>query len=248
MIQLQSFILSIVLMISFIWGNSYAHEPVLINQGASNTLAGDRYPEVIFDGHPLSWVKLKLRHAAENYSNGHLQFVKEDLEQVTHWLDLADEHMDPKMRQEINKLRLQVRELYNAMNDASEEQQNILARLWHRSVVLLEREMDRLSHSWNEVESANSTMKSLIDAKMHFYYAEYDLFEKHNTTAVIEELDKSLYYIDKAYQTASPAVKKQIMKIRKDITTLQLKGGLASKQHYDDTLSTLRYLSNNLLQ
>lgn len=243
---LRGLIVFVLFILSLLASKLHAQEPVLIDQGSAETLVSNRRPGVIFDGHPLSWVKLKLRHAAENYTNGHIQSAKVDLGQVAHWLDQADEHADPKMRLEINKLHLQVNELYNSMGASSEEQQNILARLWHRSVVLFEREMDHLLHSWNEVESANTTMKSLIDAKMHFYYAEYDFFEKHDSKAVIEELDKSLHYIDKAYKTASPAVKKQIMKIRKDIVTLQLKGGLASRQHYDDTLSALRYLSNHL--
>lgn len=249
MIHSRSFMLSVLLLAASLSENSlHAQEAVLLNQESSRSLVMNSQPTAIFDGHPLSWVKLKLRHASENYSNGHIGSVKDDLEQVKHWLDQADKNADKKMLQEINALRLQVDELYNAMQESPEKQQNILARLWHRSVVLFEREMDHILRSWNEVESANLTMKSLIDAKMHFYYAEYDFFEKHDSRAVIEELDKSLYYIDDAYQTASPAVQKQITKIREDIATLQLRGGSASRQHYDDTLSTLRYLSNNLLQ
>lgn len=164
----------------------------------------------------------KLQNAYDHYNSGDLDAAKNSLQEANQWLQKASQQSsNDKTKQEIEKLAKEVNTLSEQLTLESDQDKSAIVRFWHRSTALIKREMEDLIHSYSDLSTAEKTMKYLLDAKMHLFYAEHDLFVDHNAEYAGNELDNALYYMKEANQVAAPQVKKRISVIRKNIQEIK---------------------------
>jgi len=90
-------------------------------------------------------------------------------------------------------------------------------------------------------------MRDLLDAKMHFYNAEHDLFLSHDTNDVNLELRKSLEYLSQAEKLAKSKVKQSVNHLITNINELiSLSGSNKNAWKQDSLLHSLENAINNL--
>lgn len=185
---------------------------------ASSDLAGRQ--QSIEERLPTTMVRQKLQSAYSLYAEGNITAAKKELDEANQLLIKAPEE-NSITKIENQKLANEIQALIEQLTSDSEEQQNAIVRLWHRSTALVTREMEDLIHRYNTLSTVERTLKPLLDAKMHLFYAEHDLFSNHNAKLAEYELSNVLDYLDDAVQVATPENRERIIKISKSIQALQ---------------------------
>ena len=167
----------------------------------------------------LAVSRVQLNLAFENYNKGDIAASKNNLEHASDWLNKAVEHSHSEtIKVQAQKLAESIDSFRLTLNKSS--QKSDITRFWHLSTSLIKRESEHLIHSYNESSTNNEIMKYLLDAKMHFYNAEYDLFISHNTKNVNLELRKSLEYLSQAENLAKSNIKESVNHLITNINEL----------------------------
>ena len=169
---------------------------------------------------PIAIAHQQIRNARDLHSDGEIALVQAALKKARESLQDETIEKDSKTREEVEKLIAEIQRLETAMVDSEGTHEGTISRLWHRSRALVGREVERLSRSWKENNNANMTLKHMIDARLHFFYAEHELLVSHNKEKIQSELDKTVAYLNDAGRVATPGVRQQIMEIRQDILSL----------------------------
>ena len=170
--------------------------------------------------HPLAMAHQELKQAHVDLNKGNIDAVQKDLDVASKWLQNSKISNNPKIRNEAAKLAHEIQILHKELIHPSDKHEGALARLWYRSTALVEHEVQRITKSWKYSSTANRTLKHLLDARLHFSYAEHELFRSHDVENANEELNKTVAYLDKASEVATPRVREKIATIKKDIQRL----------------------------
>ena len=170
----------------------------------------------------LQEARLKLEKAFDSYKKGDMAATKENLNEATQWLNKAAENSrTEKTREETRKLANEINTFEEKVNQASEQHENSLVRFWHQTTSIIKRESDHIIHSYIESSTAEKTLKHLLDAKMHLFTAEHDIFVSHEEEDAMKELSEVLNYLNQAHQIAPPNVNTKIIDLTQDIQLLK---------------------------
>ena len=190
-------------------------ETVQINTKKENTQANT-------DENALDMARLKIETAINSYREGDMDASKRNLEIAIESLNkAANDSQTEKAREESRKLGIKIDKFKEKLNQASGQHENSLIRFWHQTISIIKRETDHLIHSYNELSVSEKTLKYLLDAKMHLFMAQHDLFVSHNDEDAIKELDNVLDYLDEASQVAKPSIQKKVVNLSKKIYVLK---------------------------
>ena len=194
----------------------------------------------------LEVARTQLSLAFDNYNKSDITAAKENLKHASKWLNLAEEHSRSEtVKSEAKKLAVEISKFRLTLNKSSEK--NDMARFWHQTTSLIKRESEHLLHSYIEQSTRNKILKHLLDAKMHFYTAEHDIFFSHDSNDAILELTKSLEYLSQAESLATPefnAYIKNLISSINELKSLSEQNKDAWKQ--DDLIHSLENAVNNL--
>ena len=169
---------------------------------------------------PTTKARLKLQSAYRLYESGDIAAARKDLEEANQSLRKAIEEKG-SAKEQTQELANEIQALSEQLTSESEQQQNAILRYWHRSTALVAREMEDIIHRYNALLTTEQTLKPLLDAKMHLFYAEHDLFTNHDAELAEYELGNVIKYLDHALKTAKPEFKDRIIKIQKGVKALE---------------------------
>jgi len=194
----------------------------------------------------LNVARTQLDIAFENYNKGDITASKQNLKNASEWLYKAEKHSRSEtVKVEAQKLAASIDSFRLKLNKSSEK--NDMARFWHRATSLLKRESEHLIHSYTESSTKNKVLRYLLDAKMHFYNADHDLFISHDSNNANLELRSSQEYLAQAESLAKSKVKKDINHLITRIDELMSLSGLYKNAWKQDTLvSSLEKAINSL--
>ena len=185
----------------------------------------------------LSAARLQLEHAFIAYQQGDTAATEEHLKAATEWLNkAAQSSKTDKARAEARQLAGEIDSFKKNVHQTSRQDENSLARFWHRATSIIKRETDQLIHSYAELSNTAQVLKHLLDAKLHLFTVEHDLFVSHNEVAATEELDRTLAYLDEAAQTASPAIRDKVLALSSDIQSLKARTNTSTGSWKKDTV------------
>ena len=168
----------------------------------------------VIDKHPLAIAQQQLKQAHEYYKKGEIDQVEKSLQAASQSLQ---GHQKNKAAA---ALASEIKQLQEKISQSSDSHESTISRLWHRSSALVAREIEHATKSWNDSSTANEILKYLIDARMHFSYAEHDLFENHDAEKANEDIKNTLAYLDKANAIANPQMREMITVLKKEIQHL----------------------------
>ena len=139
----------------------------------------------------------QLSIAFDKYNDGDITAAKNNLNKASNWLHKAVAHSKyDKIKIEAAKLASEIDRFRQTLNHSSEK--NDIVRLWHKATSLVIRESEQLVHSYIESSNDNVILKHLLDAKMHFFLAEHELFVSHDWKDAVQELNDTVEYLGKA--------------------------------------------------
>ena len=194
----------------------------------------------------LNVSRTQLNLAFENYNKGDIAASKNNLKHASDWLNKAVEHSrSDTIKVEAQKLAESIDNFRLTLNKSSKK--NDMARFWHQATSLIKRESEHLIHSYGESSTNNEIMRYLLDAKMHFYTAEHDLFFSHSSNDVNLELRKSLEYLSLAEKLAKSKIKQSVNHLITEINDLiSLSESNKNARKEDRLLHSLENAINNL--
>lgn len=199
----------------FVPGNAVSED-----KPASQTPAKVHSSVSVEANHPLAIAHQQLEQARKDFSKGDIEAVRMSLEAANKLLQDPKMSRDSKTINEASELVKEIQQLQAKINNPSDEHEGTISRLWHRSSALAKREIEHITKSWKDVSTSNKTMKHLVDARLHFNYAEHELFISHKVEKADEELKNTLTYLDKAYEIANPQAREKLASLKKDIQRL----------------------------
>jgi hypothetical protein len=208
-------------------------------QSASSPL-----PVSIEANHPLAMAHQTLEHAKKSYNKGDIGAVQQDLDAASKWLQDPGLSNNTKAKDEAITLANEIEALQKEVSRPSDEHEGTIARIWHRTTALVEHEIQHVRKSWTDTSTANKTMKHLLDAKLHFTYAEHDLFVAHNRDKANKEISRTITYLDDAEKVAIPRIQEQIAALKNDMQTLANSRIYASEQ--ERIINVLTQASNSI--
>lgn len=177
----------------------------------------------------------QLSIAFDQYNDGDITASKKSLSKASDWLNKAVAHSKyDKIKKETEKLSVEIDEFRQKLSHSSE--QNDMIRFWHQATSLITRDSEQLVHSYIKSSNNNRILKHLLDAKMHFYLAEHDIFVSHDLKDAVQELNGSLKYLAQADVLARPKLDALINDLIKDINTLKHLAELRKESWKDDNL------------
>jgi hypothetical protein len=234
----------LLVLILFFAGNSNG-EAVQVSIGAEDSHEAGVAED---SGYYLREARDRLEEAFDSYDEADPASAKKSLEEATVYLHKAAENSSSdKTREEARKLAAEIDKFRNKISQDPYQQENRIARFWHRVSSIIKREADHLVHSYMEISTAGKTLKHLLDAKMHLFNAEHDLFVSRDTDDAEVELSKVLGYLEEARRVAAPDVKRKIELFSEDIQSLRAKittsGGIWKK---DSVINALNQALANL--
>lgn len=194
----------------------------------------------------LNVSRTQLNIAFKNYNKGDITASKKNLKRASDWLNKAVEHSrSDTIKVEAQKLAKSIDSFRLTLNKSSEK--NDMARFWHQATSLIKRESENLIHSYDESTTNNEILRYLLDAKMHFYVAEHDLFFSHDPEDVNIELRKSLEYLSQAEALKKTKVKAHVKRLITNINELiSLSDSNKNAWKQDTLLHSLDDAINNL--
>jgi hypothetical protein len=203
-----------------------AQEALTRNQPAAadkNLVAAEESIQFITlgGGTALVGARTHLRRATKNYRDQYYAAAKADLAQASEWLRRAGKDTDEKGRKEAQELATKIDALKDKLDTEADDHTHTLGNFLHRSAVLIQREAEDLWLRYKQQRSANKTLRKLLDAKMHLFYAEYDLSLGRDTDVVRNELESTDRYLEEALSEAGPPVRERINQLRKEVHALE---------------------------
>ncbi|RUM94359.1 MAG: hypothetical protein DSZ28_03605 [Thiothrix sp.] len=220
----------ILLTIAFAILFSISSNAVSDDNSGSAQMVSTPSPVSVEANHPLAMAHQKLDHAKENYSKGDIDAVQQDLEAASKWLKDPRLSNNTKAKDEAVILANEIQALQEEISHPSDEHEGTIARIWHRTTALVQHEIQHVKKSWSDTSTANKTMKHLLDAKLHFTYAEHDLFVAHNREKANKEISRTIIFLDEAEKVAIPRIREQIATIKNDMQILTDSRIYASEQ------------------
>lgn len=170
----------------------------------------------------LDVARIKLGHAFDAYRKADVDSTKRNLNAANQWLRKAEKSSTTdKAKDEVRALAVEIEAFKATLHQSSKQKENDLARFWHRATSIIKREAEQLIHSYVTLSSSEKTLKHLLDAKMHIFTAEHDLFVSHNAEDASEELGKALEYLTEATQSARPAIREKVILLQNDLQLLR---------------------------
>lgn len=135
--------------------------------------------------------------------------------------------------------------LKDKLDDDADDHTHTLSNLLHRSAVLIEREAEDLWLRYKRQRAVNETLRKLLDAKTHLYYAEHNLVRGRNSDTVKKELESADHYLEESLSEAEPPMRDQILQLRKEVHALQEDIDADREQaraRYEQTMADLVHL------
>lgn len=215
-------------------------------QAVSENSASASHSVSIESNHPLAMAHQELKNAHEDFNKGDIDAVQEELNAASKWLQTPGLSDNTKTKDEAAALVREIEELQQEISRPSNEHEGALARIWHRSSALVEHEIQHMTKSWSDLSTANKTLKYLHNAKLHFNYAEHDLFADHDSGDANKELSYTLTYLDEADKVAAPRIRQQIASIKMDIQALANSHADAHEQQ--NIINALDIASKSIVQ
>ena len=167
----------------------------------------------------LEVARNQLSTAFDKYNDGDISGAKKSLSKASGWLYKAVAHSTyDKVKIEAEKLAAEIDAFRQTLSHSSE--QNDMVRFWHQATSLITRESEHIIHSYIKSSNENKLLKQLLDAKMHFFIADHDLFVSHDLKNAIKELNNSLKYLEHADSTARPELETRINNLINNIKAL----------------------------
>ncbi len=188
-------------------------------QAVSENSTSASHSVTVDSNHPLAMAHQELKRAHEDFNKGDIESVQKELNVASKWLQQPGLSDNMKTMDEVATLVQEIQELQLKISQSSDHEGTI-ARFWHRSSTLIDHEIQHITKSWNDVSTANKTIKYLLNAKLHFNYAEHELFAAHESGDAKKQLSYAITYLDEADKVAVPHVRQQIAIIKKDIQEL----------------------------
>ncbi len=215
-------------------------------QAVSENSASAPHSVSVESNHPLAMAHQELKQAHEDFNKGDIDRVQKELNAASKWLQQPGLSDNTKTKDEAAALVQEIQELQQKISHPSDQHEGAIARIWHRSSVLVEHEIQHMTKSWSDVSTANKTIKYLLNAKLHFNYAEHDLFADHDSDNANKELSYTITYLDEADKVAIPRIRQQISIIKKDIQALANSHANAHEQQ--DIINALDMASASIRQ
>lgn len=167
----------------------------------------------------LHVARVQLSIAFEQYNNGNITESKHSLKKASDWLEKAVKHSKhDKVKNEADKLASEIDRFRLTLSHSSDQSEMI--RFWHQASSLITRESMQLINNYVTSLNDSTTLSYLLDAKMHFYLAEHDLFDSHDYKDAVQELNDTLEYLEQADAIARPDLEIRISNLITDIKTL----------------------------
>jgi len=183
----------------------------------------------------LNVAKTQLNSAFDNYSKGNIAASKRNLKHASEWLHKAVQHSQSDIvKIEAKKLAVDIDSFRSTLNKSSEK--NDMARFWHQVATLIKRESEHLIHSYTESSINSKILRYLLDARMHFYIADHDLFVSHDSKDANLELSRSLDYLAQAQALSKSKIKSYVNRLITGINELISLSELNKQGWKDDTL------------
>ncbi len=170
----------------------------------------------------LSAARDQLEQAFSSYRDQDIEATRNHLRQAR---DLLDQSVlnsaSQTVKTEAKKLVDEIESFEQKLVAGSAEEEGSIARFWRRATSFIRRETEQLLHQYIELSQNEKTFKHLLDAKMHLFIAEHDLFVSNDTRDAYEELDKVLVDLDLASQQAVGQFKPQVDELTEKVTALR---------------------------
>lgn len=164
----------------------------------------------------------KIESAIDSYNNGDMARSKKDLDVAIEWLNKASQSSKTeKSIKETKILSAEIDKLKEQLNQSTLENERSLMHFSHKTMTIIEREVDQLIHGYINLSTAEKTLKHLLDAKMHLSYANRNLLVGHEINDSAAELDKVIDYLDEAGKVATKPIQNRIEHLKKDISSLK---------------------------
>jgi hypothetical protein len=178
---------------------------------------------------PASAGQSSLSEAREMLGLAFDAYRKGDLEQTGTQLNAAGESLQKargnskseKARDETAKLANEIEDFKTRLSQHDAKQENSLARFWQRATSIIKREAEQLIQDYVDLSNSEKMLKHLLDAKMHFFTAEHDLFISHDAEDAARELSYTLEYLNQASEVPVPAMQLRIESLGFDIRSLK---------------------------
>jgi len=201
-------------------------------------------------GNPsLARARTHLRKALKEYANEYYAAAKAELAQASQWLREASKRADAKRKHEAQELAAKVDALREKLATKNDDYTHTLSGFIHHSVALIEREAEELWLRYKRQQAINTMLRKLMDAKLHFNYAEHELKEGDKVKSIKKELEKTDGYLEEAYKMAEPQIRERIKYLRQEVRSLEQDLGSDrgnDTSRYDRILTDLRTLIQNL--
>ena len=215
-------------------------------QAVSENSVSASHSVSVESNHPLAMAHQELKQAHENFKKGDIDRVQKELNAAGKWLQQPGLSDNAKTKDESAALVKEIQALQQKISHPSDQHEGAIARIWHRSSALVNHEIQHMTKSWSDVSTANKTIKYLLNAKLHFNYAEHDLFADHDSGNANKELSYTITYLDEADKVAIPRIRQQIAVIKKDIQALASSHANAHEQQ--DIINALDMASASIQQ
>ena len=202
----------------------FISSPALSSDNSDNPTQSepDQVTSTQSENNNLDQARSFLGYAFDSYKKGDIDATKNNLQQASKWLAKAAENSKAdKSKEESQKLAAEINQLKETISQSSDNHENSLARFWHRVTSIIKREADQLTHSYVTLSIDEKTLKHLLDAKMHLFTAEHDLFVSHETKDAEYELEKTIEYLKDAKEVAKPVTSDKVAALLADIQGLK---------------------------
>jgi len=163
------------------------------------------------DDSPLSEARNRLQQAFDQLRAGDTATAQKSLQAARKWLETsATSSNSATTRQEANQLADEIAALEASLEQDTKAAESSISRYWHKATSLLQRELDQLIHRYETLSSAETTLKYLLNARMHLRNAEHSLFVVHDPGEADRELGATIGNLQVASSDARTDIRKQI--------------------------------------
>ncbi len=164
----------------------------------------------------------QLEQAFSSYREKNIQATREHLLQARGLLDQsALNSASQTVKTEARKLVDEIQAFEQKLAAGNEAEESSIARFWRRATSFIRREAEQLVDQYVELSQNEKTFKHLLDAKMHLFIAEHDLFVSKDSRDAYAELYKVLVDLDLASREAVGEFKPQVADLTDKVTALR---------------------------
>ncbi len=206
--------------------------------------------------HQASAAEKSLNAARDQLQLAFSSFRDKQFEQTQKYLLQARELLDDSalnsasqtVQSEARNLVDEIEAFEQKLAQGADQKEGSIARFWRRATSFIRREAEQLVHQYVALSQNEKTFKHLLDAKMHLFIAEHDLFVSHDARDAYLELDKVLKDLALAQQQAVKEVLPEVEKLSAQVTALREKMNRSSESWLDnEVLMRLQKATEELL-